>query len=87
MSQAPRPGLPYHRVVAAGGRLGGYGGAEGMKAALLRAEGIVVRGTKIADFARVRGMRTEKYGRSLAKPRRDSPSARSRQRREPEPRA
>ena len=54
MSQAPRPGLPYHRVVAAGGRLGGYGGAEAMKAALLRAEGIVVRGTRITDFQRVR---------------------------------
>jgi O-6-methylguanine DNA methyltransferase len=54
MSRAPRPGLPYHRVVAAGGRLGGYGGAEGMKAALLRAEGVVVRGSRIVDFARVR---------------------------------
>ena len=33
------PGVPCHRVVAAGGRLGGYGGSEGLKRALLGAEG------------------------------------------------
>ena len=32
-------GVPCHRVVAAGGRLGGYGGSEGLKRALLQAEG------------------------------------------------
>ena len=47
MRRAPRPGLPYHRVIAAGGRLGGYGGSEALKAALLRAEGIVVRGRMV----------------------------------------
>jgi methylated-DNA-[protein]-cysteine S-methyltransferase len=48
------PGVPCHRVVAAGGRLGGYGGSEGLKRALLTAEGITVSGTRIRDFDRKR---------------------------------
>lgn len=51
MREAREPGLPYHRVVAAGGRLGGYGGQEGLKQALLRQEGLAVRGRRIRDFA------------------------------------
>ncbi len=43
--------VPCHRVVAAAGRLGGYGGEPGLKRSLLQAEGIVVRGTRIKDFA------------------------------------
>ncbi len=54
MRTAGRPGLPYHRVVAAGGRIGGFGGRPQTKAALLRAEGIIVRGTRIAGFAACR---------------------------------
>src|SRR5688500_14198078 len=46
--------VPCHRVVAAEGRLGGYGGAPGLKRSLLQAEGIVLRGTRIRDFDRVR---------------------------------
>ena len=46
--------VPCHRVVAAAGQLGGYGGALGLKRSLLQAEGIVVRGTRIKDFARCR---------------------------------
>ena len=46
--------VPCHRVVAAAGRLGGYGGSPGLKRSLLQAEGIVVRGTVIRDFARCR---------------------------------
>ena len=53
MSRASRPGLPYHRVIAAGGRLGGYGGAPGLKAGLLAAEGVAVRRQRVVDFARV----------------------------------
>lgn len=45
---------PCHRVVAAGGRLGGYGGSEGLKRALLAAEGVAVTGTRIRDFDRKR---------------------------------
>ena len=46
--------VPAHRVVAAAGRLGGYGGNLGLKRALLQAEGLVVRGTRIRDFDRCR---------------------------------
>jgi O-6-methylguanine DNA methyltransferase len=43
-------GLPYHRVIAAGGRIGGYGGSEGLKAALLAAEGLTVRRKRVVEF-------------------------------------
>lgn len=46
--------VPCHRVVAAGGRLGGYGGQEALKRHLLMAEGVRVVGVRIRDFARVR---------------------------------
>jgi O-6-methylguanine DNA methyltransferase len=49
-----RPDVPAHRVIAAGGRLGGYGGREMMKRALLSAEGIVVAGSRVRDLDRVR---------------------------------
>jgi O-6-methylguanine DNA methyltransferase len=48
------PGVPCHRVIAAGGRLGGYGGSEGLKRALLVAEGVVVAGRRIREFDRKR---------------------------------
>jgi O-6-methylguanine DNA methyltransferase len=44
-------GVPCHRVVAAGGQLGGYGGSEAMKRALLQAEGVVLAGSRIREFA------------------------------------
>jgi O-6-methylguanine DNA methyltransferase len=47
-------GVPCHRVVAAGGLLGGYGGNETMKRALLRAEGITVIGRHIRGFSAIR---------------------------------
>jgi O-6-methylguanine DNA methyltransferase len=50
MRIAKQPGLPYHRVVAAGGRVGGYGGAPHLKASLLAAEGLVIRGRRILHF-------------------------------------
>ncbi len=46
--------VPCHRVVGAGGGLGGYGGEESLKRALLRAEGVVVVGRRIRRFATVR---------------------------------
>lgn len=49
-----RPDVPCHRVIAAGGRLGGYGGSEVLKRSLLVAEGIVVSGSRIRDLLRVR---------------------------------
>ena len=42
--------VPCHRVVAAAGRLGGYGGNLEMKRALLRAEGLTVTASVIRDF-------------------------------------
>ena len=48
------PGVPCQRVVAAAGRLGGYGGNEGLKRALLLAEGITVGRLRIRDFDRKR---------------------------------
>ena len=50
------PGVPCHWVVAAGGRLGGYGGSEGLKRALLGAEGVAVSGVRVRDFDRKRFM-------------------------------
>ena len=46
-------GLPYHRVIAAGGRLGGYSSLP-LKRALLAAEGLAVTPHRVAGFARVR---------------------------------
>jgi O-6-methylguanine DNA methyltransferase len=49
-----RPDVPCHRVIAAGGRLGGYGGQEVMKRALLGAEGVTVSGSRVRELNRVR---------------------------------
>ena len=51
---AGRRGPPYHRVVGAGGALGGYGGNVEIKAALLSAEGLIVRRRRIRNFRDVR---------------------------------
>lgn len=42
--------VPCHRVIAAGGRLGGFGGNLQLKRDLLRAEGILVSGNRVKDF-------------------------------------
>ena len=66
MRAADMPGLPYHRVVAAGGRVGGYGSHPEMKSALLRAEGLAIRRGTILGFERHRyqgkGLRTKVKG-------------------------
>jgi O-6-methylguanine DNA methyltransferase len=55
MRTAAKPGLPYHRVVAADGKIGGYGpSGTTMKAALLKAEGLTIRAGRIVDFRNVR---------------------------------
>ena len=54
MRQCRGVDVPCHRVIAAGGRLGGYGGREAFKRALLVAEGIAVSGGRVRDFAKVR---------------------------------
>lgn len=50
MRDAPAPGLPYHRVIAAGGVLGGFGGNIGLKRSLLIAEGLTVSGRRVRHF-------------------------------------
>jgi O-6-methylguanine DNA methyltransferase len=47
-------GVPCHRVVAAGGLVGGYAGNDTLKRSLLRAEGLLVSGRRIRGFAAVR---------------------------------
>jgi O-6-methylguanine DNA methyltransferase len=54
MREAQAPGVPYHRVIAAGGQLGGYGGNTHLKGSLLAAEGLTVTRTRVLHFARVR---------------------------------
>ena len=48
------PGLPYHRVVAAGGNIGGYGAYPQLKAGLLAAEGLTIVRGRIRQFNRHR---------------------------------
>ena len=51
MAHCSAPDVPCHRVIAAGGRLGGYGGHIGLKRALLAAEGLTVTRSSVRDFA------------------------------------
>ena len=64
MRQAADPSLPAHRVIAAGGRLGGFGGRPDVKAQRLRAEGLIVINGRIRAFAQARwkGHRTQGKG-------------------------
>jgi len=50
MRECRSPGVPCHRVIAAGGRLGGFGGNIQLKKELLRAEGIPVTGSRVKEF-------------------------------------
>jgi methylated-DNA-[protein]-cysteine S-methyltransferase len=50
MRECADASVPCHRVVAAGGALGGYGGRETLKRALLEAEGVAVRGRRLVAF-------------------------------------
>jgi O-6-methylguanine DNA methyltransferase len=54
MRECRRRDVPCHRVIAAGGRLGGYGGSESLKRALLVAEGVSVSGSRVRELDRVR---------------------------------
>lgn len=51
------PSVPAHRVIAAGGRLGGFGGQPDLKAQRLRSEGLVVTRSRIREFSKVRWRR------------------------------
>jgi len=54
MRDCRRPDVPCHRVIAAGGRLGGYGGSEHLKRSLLVAEGVPMSGSRVRELERVR---------------------------------
>ena len=55
--------VPCHRVIAAGGRLGGFGGNLELKRALLRAEGVAVVGDRVKEFQQRRwGARATRRG-------------------------
>ncbi len=67
MRTCREPGVPCHRVIGAGGSLGGYGGNLQMKRELLRAEAIQVRGSRIQNFAGVRWTRTKSTKRTTTR--------------------
>jgi O-6-methylguanine DNA methyltransferase len=54
MRSCGRLDVPCHRVIAAGGRLGGYGGSELLKRSLLVAEGIQVSRSRVRDYEQIR---------------------------------
>jgi O-6-methylguanine DNA methyltransferase len=54
MRETRDPATPCHRVIAAGGGLGGYGGNLQLKRELLRAEGLEVGPTRVRGFGNVR---------------------------------
>lgn len=54
MRECRDPGVPCHRIIAAGGGLGGYGSNLQVKRELLRAEGLEVGLTRVRRFPEVR---------------------------------
>jgi methylated-DNA-[protein]-cysteine S-methyltransferase len=52
MRTCTRPDVPCHRVIGANGALGGYGGRETLKRALLVAEGVPMAGSRVRTRAR-----------------------------------
>ena len=73
MRDCRRSDVPCHRVIAAAGKLGGYGGNLELKRGLLRAEGLMVGVSSIRNFsahrARLSGRAdaTQKARRRLTK--------------------
>ena len=63
MRECRDPGTPCHRVIAAGGALGGYAGNLQLKRELLRREGIEVSLRRIRGFDAVR-FRPKRSGRA-----------------------
>lgn len=67
MRECRDTGVPCHRIIAAGGALGGYGSSLQLKRELLRAEGLEVGLTRVRRFADVRwpGARTGRAPRRI----------------------
>jgi O-6-methylguanine DNA methyltransferase len=72
MRDCRRPDVPCHRVIAAGGRLGGYGGSETLKRALLIAEGVAMSGTRVLELDQVRWNVSPRKQRTSGRARRRS---------------
>ena len=71
------PSVPCHRVIAAAGGLGGYGGFLERKRQLLRAEGLEVTPGRIRGFAAVRWPAQSRTGQRPAPERPATPRRRS----------
>ncbi len=54
MRECRDPSMPCHRVIGAGGGLGGYGSNLQVKRELLRAEGLAVGVSRVRGFAAAR---------------------------------
>ena len=54
MRDSGDPSVPAHRVIAANGQIGGFGGATHVKRERLAAEGILFRGGRLRDFSTIR---------------------------------
>lgn len=67
MRERRSAGVPCHRVIAAGGRLGGFGGNLQLKRELLRAEGILVAGNRVKNFVERRWTRAPRQAGSRAR--------------------
>jgi O-6-methylguanine DNA methyltransferase len=65
MRKCRDPKVPCHRVIGAGGALGGYGSFLHVKRELLRAEGLEV-GTRVRRFIEVRWPLDHRQGKPLA---------------------
>ena len=70
MRECQDASVPCHRVVGAGGALGGYGGNVELKRSLLRAEGIVVIGRRVRSFSAARWCGAQNARRPAAEVRR-----------------
>jgi len=68
MRECRSAGVPCHRVIAAGGRLGGFGGNTQLKRELLRAEGILVSGSRVKEFTARRWKRPGRDRQSNVRP-------------------
>jgi len=63
MRECRLPDVPCHRVIGAGGTLGGYGGNLELKRGLLRAEGIAVGLRRVREFETCRWAGRARTGR------------------------
>src|SRR5690349_23979081 len=60
MRDCGRPDVPCHRVIAAAGKLGGFGGNLELRRGLLRAEGLSVGRSSVRNFSQHRARLTMK---------------------------